>query len=112
MVVARQVGHVADDVVVVHAGAVAVGRGRGLGDDVDADELADAQLREPLAHHAVAGAEIEDAEPLERHALGEQVDDDLGGRAPQLVVEELLVEAGDIKWHSIQRSRRPTDAPG
>ena len=71
MVVLRQVGHVPDDVVVVDAGPVAMGRGRRLGDDVDADQLAHAELRQPLADHAVPGAEVEDPEALERHALGE-----------------------------------------
>ena len=52
-------GEVADDVVVVEAGTVALGRPGGLRDDVDADDRLHAEALQLLADEAVAGADVE-----------------------------------------------------
>ena len=58
----RQRGQVEHAVVVVDAGAVALGGRGGLGQQVDADDRGHAEVRELLAHHAVAGAQVEHTE--------------------------------------------------
>ncbi|HVB38262.1 MAG TPA: hypothetical protein VND92_06975 [Vicinamibacterales bacterium] len=95
---AAEVGHA---IGVVEARSVAFGRHARLGNDVGADEPRDAPVLQRLAHHAVAGPEVEHAQ------LGEvlvrlpdrRLQDlrHLGRRlALQAVVEQLLVEAGDL----------------
>ena len=94
-------GEVADDVVRVDVGTVALGRPGGLRDDVDADDRRHAEALELLADEAVAGADVERRERGGIHAgllelLLEQPDHDLGRAALQVVVEDPLVEPRDV----------------
>lgn len=97
-----EIGHIYDEVLVVDAWAIAFGGLFGFGDDVDADDVFDADAIQFLTDHPVAGAEVEHAEGVCFVAVslegGRKLPANGGGRiALQDVVDNAFVKAGDLE---------------
>lgn len=96
-----EIGEVHDDVLVVHARPVPFGGHGRLRDDVDPNDVIDTQVGELVAHHAVAGADVQDPQRGRFRTVPpefgcEEFADNAWGRALEPLLEQMLVQARDL----------------